>query len=101
MTDSAGGVVNRYDYSGFGEKWTPGTSTTVDNRFTYTGRAKNPVSGTQYSRYRTYDSSLGRFLHRDPIGYAGGLTCMGMLGVILYFGATLLVLILAFLLKLC
>jgi len=73
LTDSAGGVVNNYDYSGFGEKWTPGTTETVSQRYQFTGRAKNPVSGTQYNRYRTYFAGVGRFGGRDPILYLGGI----------------------------
>ena len=69
LTDAAGGVVNRYDYTAFGETWAMTTSETVSQRYTYTGRPLNPFSGTYDLRYRTQDPVTGRFFQRDPKGY--------------------------------
>jgi RHS repeat-associated protein len=66
-------VKNTYDYLPFGGAHQPGTSVTVEQRYTYTGREKNPESALMYYRYRQYDSRVGRFGGRDPIGYVGGV----------------------------
>lgn len=66
VTDSSGTVKNTYGYSAFGEDYSPVTSSTVAQRYQYTGRELNALSKTQYSRYRTYDSGVGRFISRDP-----------------------------------
>nr|WP_153101559.1 RHS repeat-associated core domain-containing protein [Paraburkholderia hayleyella] len=48
------------------------------------GKASNPIrfqgqyhdheTGLHYNRYRYYDPEVGRFVSKDPIGYAGGLS---------------------------
>ncbi|MHC5058198.1 MAG: RHS repeat-associated core domain-containing protein, partial [Planctomycetota bacterium] len=68
LTDSTGTVKNTYDYLPFGGAYQPGTSVTVEQRYTYTGREKNPESALMYYRYRQYDPRVGRFGGRDPIG---------------------------------
>ncbi len=71
LTDSAGAAVNNYDYLPFGGAHQPGTNVTVEQRYTYTGREKNPESALMYYRYRQYDPRVGRFGARDPLGYFG------------------------------
>jgi RHS repeat-associated protein len=61
-----------YDYLAFGGAHLPGTNVTVEQRYTYTGREKNPESALMYYRYRQYDPRVGRFGARDPIGYEDG-----------------------------
>jgi RHS repeat-associated protein len=73
LTDSTGAVKNTYDYLPFGGALNSGTSVTVEQRYTYTGREKNPESALMYYRYRQYDPRVGRFGGRDPIGYRGGI----------------------------
>jgi RHS repeat-associated protein len=68
LTDSTGTVKNTYDYLPFGGAHQPGTNVTVGQRYTYTGREKNPASDSMYYRYRHYFRGIGRFLGRDPIG---------------------------------
>jgi RHS repeat-associated protein len=70
LTDSLGVAVNSYDYLPFGEAYQPGTSVTVEQRYTYTGREKNPSSLLMYYRYRQYDPRVGRFEGRDPLLHA-------------------------------
>lgn len=40
--------------------------------FRYTGREWDAASGLYHYRARTYDSSTGRFLQEDPIGFLSG-----------------------------
>jgi len=42
-------------------------------RYIYTGREYDAETGLYYYRARHYHPDLGRFLSRDPIGYAGGM----------------------------
>jgi len=42
--------------------------------FTFTGREYDAESGLYYYRARYYDASIGRFIEKDPIGFAGGDT---------------------------
>jgi len=72
LTDSSGNAVNRYDYSGFGEVYAPGTTVGVEQRYTYTGRERSSVGGPMFYRNRYYATLLGRFMQRDPIGHADG-----------------------------
>jgi RHS repeat-associated protein len=65
LTDSTGAVKNSYDYLPFGGAYQPGTSVTVEQSYTYTGREKNPESALMYYRYRQYDPRVGRFGGRD------------------------------------
>jgi len=69
LTDSSGDLKNTYDFLAFGGAHQPGTNVTVEQRYTYTGREKNPESALMYYRYRQYDPRVGRFGARDPIGY--------------------------------
>ena len=72
ITDSAGTVVNDYDYDSFGnfEVAIEG----IDNPYTYTGREHDAESGLYYYRARHYDPNTGRFLQQDPLGFAAGDT---------------------------
>ena len=72
--------MNRYDYLPFGGRHQPGTSVTVEQRYTYTGRELNPTSDLMYYRYRQYDPRVGRFGGRDPIGYRGGINLFAYVG---------------------
>lgn len=82
VTDSLGNVVERYGYDAYGQptvsdglgnvltnSW--GTSRSgIGNPWLFTGRQFDQESGLYYYRARYYDSWKGRFLQRDPEGYA-------------------------------
>ncbi len=71
LTDGSGAVVQRYSYDAFGAILaSPGT---VTQPYTFTGREFDPETGLYYYRARYYDSTTGRLLQEDPIGFAGGI----------------------------
>ncbi len=71
VTTAAGAMSNVYDYTAMGEKLAY-THETAAQRYQYTGREFNSVSGEHYFRYRTYSPSTGMFFTRDPLGYVDG-----------------------------
>ncbi len=71
LTDAGGNKVNSYDYKAFGQ--IRNQSGTAANPWLFTGRQLDPESGLYFYRNRYYDSRVGRFTTRDPIGYAGGI----------------------------
>ena len=62
LTNSAGSVVNTYEYDAYGQR----TSTTY-NPFGYTGEYTDQESGLIYLRARYYDPSTQQFLTVDPL----------------------------------
>jgi RHS repeat-associated protein len=79
ITDNTGQVVNSYCYSPEG---LVGAQETINNPFTYVGRFGVMAEGTglYYMRARYYDPEVGRFINKDPIGYAGGMNLYGYVG---------------------
>ena len=72
ITDSAGRVVQRYEYDSFGQI-TYRQDPNFVQPYTYTGREYDTESGLYYYRARYYDAKIGRFISQDPIGLAGGI----------------------------
>ena len=64
ITDTAGNVVNKYDYDVWGNFLTK--EETIDNPFTYFGQTYDETTGLYYLRARYYDPSTGRFTQQDP-----------------------------------
>ncbi|MCD0462258.1 RHS repeat-associated core domain-containing protein [Roseiconus lacunae] len=77
LTDSSGGIVERYAYDAYGGlsvfdgSGAARTATAEGNRYTYTGREWDDELSLYHYRARMYDPVSGRFLGRDPIGYVG------------------------------
>ena len=69
LTDASGNVVKNYTYKSFGEIHSE--AGTLNQPFTFTGREYNPESGLYFYRARYYDPRAGRFITKDPIGFAG------------------------------
>ena len=70
LTDGAGATAKSYACDAYGTILEfPGT---LDQPYTYTGREFDAESGLYYYRARSYDSVVGRFLEKDPIGFRGG-----------------------------
>ncbi len=80
MTDATGTVAERYAYSAYGQpvyldanaNLLDPQASTVGNPYLFTGRRLDDETGLYYYRARMYDSELGRFVSRDPIGYWAG-----------------------------
>jgi len=70
LTNASGAVVQRYDYTPYGE--TTQTASGFSNPYQYTGRERDD-NGLYYYRARYYNPGMGRFIAEDPIGLAGGL----------------------------
>ncbi|MHB9065961.1 MAG: RHS repeat-associated core domain-containing protein [Pirellulaceae bacterium] len=67
LTNSAGGYANSYSYMPFGGGLT--SSETVANPFQFVGASgvMKEDNGLDFMRARYFDSSIGRFVTRDPI----------------------------------
>src|SRR5262249_47369343 len=86
LVNTYGQAVMRYFYDGFGRpenrlSLLNALSTlpsfflfgqSVYNRYLYTGREYDAVLQLQYSRRRTYDPAMGRWLQEDPNGMLAG-----------------------------
>jgi RHS repeat-associated protein len=77
ISDLNQGTVVGYRYDPYGRVTitrggTPQTTDPLGQHWTYTGRFHDEESGLHYYRARYYDPALGRFLQRDPLGYAEG-----------------------------
>ncbi len=72
ITDSSGNVVNRYAYDEHGKVLNQEEA--ISNPFKYVGRfgVMDEGNGLLYMRARFYDPEVGRFISKDPIGFAGG-----------------------------
>jgi RHS repeat-associated protein len=67
VTDADGERVASYNYEAFGT--IKDATGALGNPITYTGRWIEPETGDYFYRARYYDSGVGRFLKRDPIGF--------------------------------
>lgn len=72
LTDAAGVVTVRYSYGPHGAKSTQGNDD--GNPFTFVGAygVMDEGNGLFLMKNRHYDASSGRFLQKDPLGFAGG-----------------------------
>jgi len=71
MCDSSGTIVSRMAYDCFG-RMTVVSGTNLPTK-QYMGYYQHQKSGLELTKYRAYDSNLGRWLSRDSIGERGGI----------------------------
>jgi RHS repeat-associated protein len=71
MTNSAGGLVARYDYDPYGRRTLASGTDLAD--FGFQAMYYHAASGLNLTWFRAYDANLGRWLSRDPIGEDGGI----------------------------
>ena len=77
LTNSAGGVVERYGYDAYGKRVTlnPDGTAKSGNAVTtvgFTGRTLDAETGLWYFRARYFSDGLNRFIGRDPKKYVNG-----------------------------
>ena len=94
LTNSTGGIVEAYDTDAYGNTlvftgpgadgvWFTSDDLQSDygvNEIIFCGYRFDPESRLYYVRNRTYAPTLGRWLQRDPIGYAGGINLYEYVG---------------------
>ena len=80
MTDSSGNIVNKYAYDPYGKVLSQVEG--ISNPFKYVGAfgVMDEGNGLLYMRARYYDPITGRFISKDPIGWAGGLNLYNYVG---------------------
>ena len=87
LTNSSGQIAEAYDCEAYGNtliftapdtsgNWWGDAAVQSDygaNEIIYCGYRFDPETQNYYVRNRTYNSALGRWVQRDPIGYSGGI----------------------------
>lgn len=77
---STGQLMARYDYDPYGVRTKAGGVAGFEADFGFTGHWHHEASGLELAPYRAYDSALGRWISRDPIGEEGGINLYGYVG---------------------
>jgi RHS repeat-associated protein len=86
LTDSNGATVASYAYDGFGNRINPAASDidssgyANENRYGFSTKPRDPLTGLLYYGYRWYDPATGRWASRDPIEESGGVNLYGFVG---------------------
>ena len=70
LCDDSGSIVEQYDYDAYGTSSV--ASLAHGNHHMFTGRLFDEEVNSYYYRARHYNSRIGRFLQRDPLGHKGG-----------------------------
>lgn len=70
IADPAGAILGSVTYDSFGQILVDSTGAARD-RYKYTGREFEPVTGQQYNWARYYLPDIGRWSSEDPKGFAG------------------------------
>jgi len=69
LTDAAGATLSTYRYDAFGAMR---SQTGSSNTYGFTSREREATLGLYFNRARYHDTSLGRFISKDPVGPCGG-----------------------------
>jgi len=72
LTDTSGNIVQRYEYDSFGNQVIT-TNGNISQPYTFTSREYDTETEMYFYRARYYDSKVGRFVTKDPIGFDGGI----------------------------
>ena len=75
LTDNTGAIRARYDYDPYGLRTEVSGNLNAD--YGFTGFYYHGPSGLELAPFRAYNSELGRWIARDPIGESGGLNLYG------------------------
>ncbi|WP_246174087.1 RHS repeat-associated core domain-containing protein [Paraburkholderia hayleyella] len=76
LTDEQGEIVWGAQYRAWGvaQEAIRKAAGKASNPIRFQGQYHDHETGLHYDRYRYYDPEVGRFVSKDPIGYAGGLS---------------------------
>ncbi|KPK58619.1 MAG: hypothetical protein AMK73_09160 [Planctomycetes bacterium SM23_32] len=85
LTDANESVVERYRFDAYGACTVLDADGSADadgisdvgNPYTFTARRLDDESALMQYRHRWYSPTLGRFVSRDPLGYADGMALYG------------------------
>lgn len=78
--DSSGNVISHSGYDAYGVEHSSSTPTDPFGYNAQWGYLLDRETGLYLCTYRYYDPGTGRWLNRDPIGYAGGANLYGYCG---------------------
>jgi RHS repeat-associated protein len=78
LTDANQNIVAQYSYDAFGNTLSASGAQAEKNPFRFSSKYYDGETGLYDYGYRHYDSSLGRWINRDPIGEEGGINLYGM-----------------------
>ncbi|WP_339483685.1 RHS repeat-associated core domain-containing protein, partial [Pseudomonas sp. RL_5y_Pfl2_73] len=77
LTDEHGDIAWTGVYKAWGlakeQRSETAKRTDIRNPLRFQGQYYDVETGLHYNRYRYYDPQVGRFIGKDPIGFAGGL----------------------------
>ncbi|MFJ4143422.1 RHS repeat-associated core domain-containing protein [Pseudomonas sp. NPDC089734] len=77
LTDQHGEIAWSAQYKAWGEikeqRSASAQQLGLTNPIRFQGQYHDHETGLHYNRYRYYDPRVGRFVSKDPIGYAGGI----------------------------
>jgi RHS repeat-associated protein len=71
IIDNTGAVKDSLTNDAFGNA-TSETDASYRGRYAWTGREMDTETGLQYNRVRYYDSTTGRWISQDPVGFDAG-----------------------------
>src|SRR5438067_2290360 len=71
LTNKQGRLLEQISYDSYGD-----STGSVNTRYDYTGRERDPVTGLIYYRARWYEPQLGRFISEDPSGLGDGINLL-------------------------
>ncbi len=80
ISNASNVLIEAYEYDAYGKPMifdgsnNPLATSAIDNPYLFTGRRWETETGLYFYRTRYYSPDLGRFIHRDPLGFVDGLS---------------------------